>query len=428
MKSSLLKKIGVTAAAAVAALALAACGSKSSDSGSSSSNKTTTITFWNGFTSTDGDILKGIVKDYNATNKDHVKVKMDIMTWDNFNQKLPTAITAKKAPDFVAMNYADMSSYVSNGTMKSIGDFYSQKGVNKSDFTSGSRKLGVIDGKTYFVPMQVQGMYVYWNKDLFKKAGLDPNTPPSTWEELATDAKKISKLGNNVQGFVMPKDGSAIMYNLLQDNGAKLLSSNQKKSALTSDATKKSLDYLQDLIYTSKVGPKNISGAEADNLMLAGSVGIYINGPWLNSGLKKNDINYGITTLVQANKGDQTAILDGVGFGIPTSTDDSKTKAIYSFLKYWNTTKIGKKWSSENKCAPYLKSVASDKDIKADPLVSTMYKQIQYAKSYYPGNKNISNITTNVTNPMIEKVLAGGNTTDAMKSASKQINDVLSGN
>ena len=426
MKMHLGKKIGLIAMTAITALGLAACGNNSKKETSSTSNKKTTLTFWNGFTSTDGDVLKEIIKDYNATNKDNVKIKMDIMTWDNFNQKLPTAITAKKAPDFVAMNYADMSSYVSNGTMKEVGDFYKQSGVKKSNFQTTARELGVIDKKTYFVPMQVQGMYVYWNKDLFKKAGLDSETPPETWDELAEDAKKISALGDNIQGFSMPKDGSAILYNLLQDNGANLLSKNEKKSAFKSDETKKSLDYLQNLIHKNGVGPENISGAEADNLMLAGSLGIYINGPWLNAGLIKNKINYGITTLVQANKGDQQAILDGVGFGIPVSTDDSKTKAIYSFMKYWNTTKIGKKWSLENKCAPYLKSVAADSEIKADPLVSTMYKQIKYAEPYYPGNSNISNITTNVINPTIEKVLAGNNTTSAMKSASDQIDDIVS--
>lgn len=420
------KKIGLIAITAITALGLAACGNSSRKETSSTSKKETTLTFWNGFTSTDGDVLKKIVKDYNATNKDNVKIKMDIMTWDNFNQKLPTAITAKKAPDFVAMNYADMSSYVSNGTMKEVGDFYKQSGVKKSNFQKTARELGDIDGKTYFVPMQVQGMYVYWNKDLFKKAGLDSETPPETWDELAEDAKKISALGDNVQGFSMPKDGSAILYNLLQDNGANLLSKNEKKSDFKSNETKKSLDYLQDLIHKNGVGPENISGAEADNLMLAGSLGIYINGPWLNAGLIKNKINYGITTLVQANKGDQQAILDGVGFGIPVSTDDDKTKAIYSFLKYWNTTKIGKKWSLENKCAPYLKTVAADDEIKKDPIVSTMYKQIEYAKPYYPGNNNISNITTNVINPTIEKVLAGNNTTSAMKSASNQIDDIVS--
>lgn len=81
------------------------------------------------------------------------------------------------------------------------------------------------------------------------------------------------------------------------------------------------------MIHTDKTGPESISGAEMDNLMNAGQLAIELNGPWLNNGLKKNEINYGVTTIPQLIAGkDEHAILDGVGFGIPASTDDSKKK------------------------------------------------------------------------------------------------------
>ncbi|MGO1971189.1 MAG: ABC transporter substrate-binding protein [Levilactobacillus brevis] len=138
------KKLSVLALTGLAAFSLTACGNKSADGGSA---KTTTITFWNGFTASDGANLKKIVADYNKTNKDHVKVKMDQMSWDNFNEKLPTAITARKAPDFVAMNYGDMAGYVHNGTMKDMSDFYNYKGVDKSNFQTSAINMGKIKGK-----------------------------------------------------------------------------------------------------------------------------------------------------------------------------------------------------------------------------------------------------------------------------------------
>jgi ABC-type oligopeptide transport system substrate-binding subunit len=60
MKKNFMKKLGLATMTTVAALSLAACGSKANSS--SANDKTTTITFWNGFTSTDGDVLKSIVK------------------------------------------------------------------------------------------------------------------------------------------------------------------------------------------------------------------------------------------------------------------------------------------------------------------------------------------------------------------------------
>lgn len=49
-----------------------------------------------------------------------------------------------------------------------------------------------VDGTLYGVPMQYNLQYLYYNKDLFEEAGLDPEQPPTTMEELAEDAKKLT--------------------------------------------------------------------------------------------------------------------------------------------------------------------------------------------------------------------------------------------
>ena len=84
---------------------LGACGGGSS--AESDSDKEVTLTFWNGFTASDGEILQEIVNEFNKKNDKNIKIEMDIMTWANLNEKLPTAISSKKAPDFIALNYPD---------------------------------------------------------------------------------------------------------------------------------------------------------------------------------------------------------------------------------------------------------------------------------------------------------------------------------
>lgn len=150
---------------------LGACGGGSS--AESDSDKEVTLTFWNGFTASDGEILQEIVNEFNKTNDKNIKIEMDIMTWANLNEKLPTAISSKKAPDFIALNYPDFAQYVENGAVQPLDDFWEYDGVDKSDFKETAVELGQVEGKQYFVPMQVQGMYMYWNNDLFKQAGLD---------------------------------------------------------------------------------------------------------------------------------------------------------------------------------------------------------------------------------------------------------------
>lgn len=405
---------------------LAACGSGNSASEGDSGDGVT-LTFWNGFTASDGEILQDIVNDFNETNDKNITIEMDVMTWANLNEKLPPAISSKTAPDFIALNYGDFAQYVENGAVQSIDDFWDYDGVDKSDFTQTAVDLGVVNEEQYFIPMQVQGMYLYWNKDLFEKAGLDTEVPPKTWEQLTEMAPKLADSSSNVSGFVFNKDGSAPLYNWILANGGKLVNDDYTKSEFASPQNLETLKAIQKMIHVDKAGPESISGAEMDNLMNAGQLAIEINGPWLNNGLKANEINYSVTTLPQANEdGEKTAILDGVGYAIPSSTDKNKKEAIYEFLKYWNTTEIGKRWSIENGFPAYLNSVAEDDEVKNNEIVSELSKQMEYAEPFLPGFTKIAAINNDIINPLIEKLLAGEDPEKLMNEADAAINDLIS--
>lgn len=223
---------------------LAACGGGNSASDGDSGDGVT-LTFWNGFTASDGEILQDIVNDFNESNDKNITIEMDVMTWANLNEKLPPAISSKTAPDFIALNYGDFAQYVENGAVQSLDDFWSYEGVDKSDFTETAVELGVVNEEQYFVPMQVQGMYLYWNKDLFEKAGLDTEVPPRTWEQLTEMAPKLVDSSTNVSGFVFNKDGSAPLYNWILANGGKLVSDDYTESEFASPQNLETLKAIQ---------------------------------------------------------------------------------------------------------------------------------------------------------------------------------------
>ena len=76
-------------------LGMTACGGSdggsTEESGSKDSGDGITLTFWNAFTSTDGDVLKEIVEQYNEENDKGITIEMDVMPWDNLQEKLPVA-------------------------------------------------------------------------------------------------------------------------------------------------------------------------------------------------------------------------------------------------------------------------------------------------------------------------------------------------
>lgn len=94
------------------------------------STEKTVITFWNGFTGTDGDVLKEIVAEYNATNTLNVEIQVEIMSWDSLYQKLATALPVGEGPDIIAYNTEYIASYAESGALAVINDLYETGGMD----------------------------------------------------------------------------------------------------------------------------------------------------------------------------------------------------------------------------------------------------------------------------------------------------------
>jgi multiple sugar transport system substrate-binding protein len=387
-----------------------------------------TITFWNTFTGSDADTLKAIVDAYNSTNKDGVTVEMDIMSADVFNQKVPPSIATNTAPNLITLNVADLLAYSKNGSIEDLGDIFDKTGLDKTDFLPSSLDLASVGGKLMGVPMQLfDSTNLFWNKDLFKAAGLDPEKPPTTFDELEQDAVKLTNPSKNQYGFGMFASAAPQWYAvMIKGNGGDAVDPTTGKSALNSAENLKTFELLHKMAFTEGVTPKSTGGVAMDNLMQAGQLGMYFNGPWAIPGLKSHNINFGVGQVPAGTTG-VFAILDGTLFAIPTGTDDAHKAAVYSFLKYWNSTEVGKKWSLSDGMPPYLNSVINDPEIKADPMISALAANAKDAKPWLPGITTASSINNDVLFPLIEQLQNDGNVTDLVKKASDKIDSTLQG-
>lgn len=440
-----MKKIKTLAAALLALLMvvnLVACGgSASSSSGGTAASSSSqagesdapntdggepvNLTFWNNFTADDGEILREMVDEFNATNGKNITVEMDIMPQDQLLEKLPLSISSNTAPDFFACGAAYFGSFATSGTVRDLTGYWDYDGVDKSNYTDGSVAFTQVGGVQYFLPMQVQGFFMFWNKDLFEAAGLDPEKGPETWEEVAEYAAAIADPANNVYGFGMPNNDVNTIANWFLAYGGQILTDDQSASALNSPQNLQVLTTVRELIYEQKVGPENPAMADLGNLMSAGQLGIIMNGPWMSTGLKNNEINFGVSKLPAAEGSDNAAYLSGVGLAIPTSTDESKIEAIYEFFKFWHSDASVKRWSLDNGFPPYLKSVVQDPDVQANEVVAAMSEQIEYAQPFLPGNAMIARINADAVNPMVEAVMLGEDPQTALETADATLNELL---
>ena len=290
-----------------------------------------TLQFWNVFTGSDGDILREIVDNYNATNTDNITIEMDIMPNDTLQQKLPAAIATGTAPDMVLFGVENIAPYVSNDSLEDISDFWDVTGVDQSNFLENVTELSYVDGKLYGTPMQYNVSYLYWNKDLFEAAGLDPETPPATIEELTEYAEKLTDPSKNQYGLALPTNATYMQF--LWANGGDADDPATNKNLLDSEENLKTLEWLQDLTVNKKVSPENVTGSDADAMLQAGQIAMYMSGPWQINGLREQGINFGIAPCVAGSAGSFSPA-GGCSYVIPKGTDDVKKQAVYQFMKY----------------------------------------------------------------------------------------------
>ncbi len=394
-----------------------------SQNADAASGEKVTLQFWNVFTGSDGDILREIVDNYNKTNTDNIEIQMDIMPNDQLQQKLPAAIATGTAPDLVLFGVENIAPYVSNDSLVDISDFWDVTGVDKSNILENVLELSHVDGKLYGTPMQYNVSYLYWNKDLFKEAGLDPEKAPATLEELTGYAVKLTNPEKNQYGLALPTSVTYMQF--LWANGGDADDPNTNTNLLDSEENVKTLTWLQDLTVNKKVSPSNITGPEADTMLQAGQIAMYMSGPWQINGLREQGINFGIAPCVAGSAG-AFSPAGGCSYVIPKGTEESHKLAAYKFMQYWLTDDILKEWSQRNGFPVWSKTLMEDPEIQSDEVLSAISKATEIGRSYNLGYSLASQIDNDVMIPLFEKVMTGAATPeDALKEASEAMDRVL---
>lgn len=330
----------------------------------------TTITFWNSFTGADGDMLVELVNRFNEENTDGVTVNMDISS--DFDSQLSTAFAAGTGPTMILASSAYRFTY--GDYMQNISDVFDQTNLDQSDFIQSYLDYCSEGDALYFLPFQVVGYYMYWNKDLFEAAGLDPEAPPTTWDEWTSYAEQITDESRNVYGSGLSYDYNYQVAHIMQRFGGLAVTQNNGIWTANFEGNEGYVKYLN--MYRNLVEDgSNPLEADTDSMMSAGQVGMTIGGPWVTAGLDTAGINYGIGLIPTGDAGDMNSV-EVLGFSVTTQASDEEKAAAYKFMEWWNTEISGSspalEWSVANGFPAYTYSVQEKNDYKASAKLSAM--------------------------------------------------------
>jgi ABC-type glycerol-3-phosphate transport system substrate-binding protein len=181
----------------------------------------------------------------------------------------------------------DLQQVLDAGQAADITDYVNDKTVpNLKDIDPDVLNILKEDGKLYGLPTTNYSMGLIYNRKIFKDAGLDPNTPPTTWDEIRADAKQIQdKLGSQgVHGFFEYGAGNQGGWHLtsaLYGAGNTVVSDDGSKATFNSPEAKQILQTIHDMRWVDKSMPSAAGKAwgESQKAMGAGQIGMYLAAP-----------------------------------------------------------------------------------------------------------------------------------------------------
>lgn len=380
------------------------------------------VSFWCNFTGSDGDVLREIVQEFNESNTDNITVSVDIMDYSTLLTKLPAAVSTGTGPSFMLAGIELINEYANNGMLEDIGDFWDVTGTNKDNFYENVLAKSYVNGTQYGVPMQYNLQYLYYNKDMFKDAGLDPEAPPATFAELEEAAKALTDSAKGTYGIALPTDyGYYVQY--LWGNGGDVINTSTDENLLVSDENKETLQWLQDLSKEG-VSPSGISAAEADTMFQSGQVAMEMSGPWNINALNQLGMNYGITAIPAGTDGAYSAE-GGCCWMLTKGADEATKQAVYEFMAYWLSDPVLKKWSTVNGFPVWSYSLLEDADIQGNDILSSVSEASTIGRDWHLGYSYGSQIDSDVMKPMIEKVLSGEDVAASLQSASDTLDSII---
>ncbi len=422
------RNVVITAGIGAVALALAGCtgqGSAGSSDDSTVDGKIV-LNFWNGFTGPDGPALQQVVDDFNAS-QDGIEVKTNIMPWDTLYQKVLTSVASNDGPDIIAMSATRMPQFASEGLFMPVDDYYDNADYDSAALTEAAVEASMFDGKNYGVPVNFTPMMMYYNKDLFIAAGLDPEAPPTTWDEFTAMVPKLT-VDENGDGkpeqfaiALADHETVPIFPSLLWGTGGSIVSDDGTTSTLGDPESIEALDTWVSLVRDHKASPVGLNGADADKLFQTGKAAIEIVGPWMTTGFDEAGLNYGLAKPFAGPTAD-AVLADVVAMGLPANASDADKDAAYTFFAYWNSVEGQTTWSDGSGFPPTRSDVADLVTKSPYPAIFGATEVTDSAKILMPGIAQGGPILETVFTPALQKALNGqGTVEEIFAEASAQV-------
>ncbi|RYG41809.1 extracellular solute-binding protein, partial [bacterium] len=339
-----------------------------------------------------------------------------------FYDKLTLSLAFGGAPDLFVLHTGRFPEYASHNVLSPIDADLKAAGIAKTLYPEQTWRAASWEGQQYALPLDVHPMTLYWNKDLFAKAGI--TSPPTNYEEFLAAARKLTVDKN---GDGKPEQWGFAFTNLasnatlfMNQFGTEMLTPDLNRSALGEAGSRAAYARMLDLIYKEKVAPKP-EGQDAWLSFRNGKVAMVMEGVYMNNDLQQTKgLNYGADDVPQF--GPKPAVWAGSHLLVlPRDAKPRQRTAAWTFARYVSEHSV--EWAKGGQ-VPARSDVRDTPEFRALTVQATVASQLDRIV-YDPPSVSI-NLVATYRDSMIEKILNRiGNEDEAIATAERRTNAVL---
>ncbi len=381
-------------------------------------------------------IIEQLTKDFNSENPDIEVEAVYTGNYDDTVTKIQTAAQGGNPPDLFVSLATQRFTMASSNMAMPLDDLIASDGEEGKkyidDFLKGFMEDSYVNGKIYSIPFQRSTMVLYYNKDIFKEAGLDPEKAPSTWEEMVEIAQKVTNDKRKGVGIALNSGSAQWAFTgfALQNSsdGKNLMSEDGKQVFFNTPENVEALQFWIDLQKKYKVMAEGIvQWTDLPTQFLAGEVVmIYHTTGNLTNIAKNAKFNYGVAFLpAHKRKGAPTG---GGNFYISSGISEERQKAAWKFIKFATSPERAAQWSVDTGYVATRNSSFATETMKKyyeeRPQAKVAFEQLQFAKPELT-TYNAAEIWR-ILNDNIQSAITGEKTAkEALDNAQKEATEIL---
>ena len=317
------------------------------------------VRFWHAMGGPLGEVLDSLIDEFNAAHPEW-QIKPESMgSYEALKQMLLASIIARNQPDMSQAYEAWISTLIGGNALVDLKSLDPAFDKELEDFYPVFIEDSLYDGKLFSLPFNKSVPVIYYNKEMFQRAGLDPEKPPATWAEFTRYSRLLTR---DLDGDGIPEqwghkftDHATYFECLLAQNGGALFDAGSRKLLFDSPEGREAVEFLVDMVRNDRSADFYLGGYEHQVDFAAEKVAMIVASCVSRTFMQKQiKFAWGMAPLLRQKQ--RASLVYGTNIVVFARSSPEKQRAAWEFIKWFTSPSVSARWCLSTNYVPVRKS------------------------------------------------------------------------